>query len=429
MMIVYFLMAGVRTRSASPSFWVLSAVASVSPSASSLVKGSSKGISSKWGGMVTCKYNRKERDKKRYYKKHGKTRVWRKKEKKVQQVILEAKRLYIERVKKRIIEEGNTKCYFQAVKILSSFEAPTKWKIQSMLPGKTDLEIAEEAAEFFNSISRTFEPLDPLIGPIKDQSHLCPELHEVAQRLRYMKKPKSTVADDIDPRLITKFSDLIAVPVHMVFYKSFQTQEWPQLWASETVSLIPKNNNPEDFSELRNISCTPLFSKCLEGFVLAELKKKIKLSDFQYGGKKGVGVDHFLIDTWDSVMSGLEDPRACMTLMSIDFRKAFNTMCHKNCLTSLERLGAEPAEISMVAAFLRNRLMRVKVGKILSTPRLVPGGAPQGSVLGSFLFCASTDRLGTDLRHQGQVGGQGGADISVDFSENGLDMSTPSRDM
>ena len=93
-------------------------------------------------------------------------------------------------------------------------------------------------------------------------------------------------------------------------------------------------------------------------------------------------------DTWNDIMRGLEDPRACITLVSIDFRKAFNTMCHRNCIEALVSLGATSEQALLVASFLRNRIMRVKVGEVLSTPRLVPGGAPQGSPRQlSFLSC------------------------------------------
>ena len=209
----------------------------------------------------------------------------------------------------------------------------------------------------------------------------------MALKLRHMKKPKSVVAGDIDQRLVNKYADIIAIPVHTVFKKVYRSQEWPQLWASETVTLIPKSANPSDFSEIRNISCMPLFSKCLENFVLEDLKKSVTLSRSQFGGIKGQGVDHFLVDTWNDILTGLEDTRACMSLMSIDFRKAFNTMCHSNCLSALFKLGANNEQVSLVAAFLRNRLMRVKVADSLSAPRLVSGGAPRAAC--SAAFCSA----------------------------------------
>ena len=346
---------------------------------------------------LTDKRRRLIRNKKRYYKKKGRTAAWRRKNMKIHKLIKAAKKAYIERIKKKMLEDNNSRCYFVAVKMFSSHKAPKRWRIQSMYPGRADAYIAEEAAAFFNGISQNFEPLEPLQAPVLSLVHLCPELHQVAYQLRHMRKPKSIVPGDIDPRLVTKFADLIAVPVHSIFQKVYTYQEWPQLWASETVTLIPKNSSPDDLSQLRNISCTPLFSKCLESFVLGDLKSAVRLSPNQFGGVKGVGVDHFLVDTWHEIMSGLEDPRACMSLMSIDFKKAFNTMCHKNCIESLSRLGATAEQRALVSAFLRNRVMRIKVGDTYSAPRLVPGGAPQGSVLGSFLFCAATDALGTDL--------------------------------
>ena len=330
------------------------------------------------------------RNRKRYYKLHGRNYVWRRKCKRLKKLIRAAKRKYLEKVKKAVTESHNSRGYFQAAKILSgATNDPTPvWHIQSMYPGLPDIEIAEVSAEFFNGISNQFTPLDPLVGP-DDLSAHCPEVYLVAQRLKKMKKPKSVVRGDIDPRLVTKFADLLAVPVHEVFKKVFQHQQWPQLWATETVTLIPKVQSPDSLSQLRNISCTPLFSKCLEGFVLDSLKVNVKLSMNQFGGTKGVGVDHFLVDTWDNIMTGLEDLRACVNLMSIDFKKAFNTMCHKSCLIELKKLGATGPQRALVAAFLRNRVMQVKVGNQLSVPRLVPGGGPSGQCAGQFFILCS----------------------------------------
>ena len=144
-------------------------------------------------------------------------------------------------------------------------------------------------------------------------------------------------------------------------------------------------------TELRNLSCTPLFSKVLESFVLQKLKNEVSLSGRQFGGIKGCSTDHFLLETWDAVITALEDGSSAANLLSVDFEKAFNRMDHFKCLQALSGLRAKQVTISWVASFLYNRQMSVKIRNSFSVPRCVPGGSPQGSILGNFLFCATTD--------------------------------------
>ena len=97
--------------------------------------------------------------------------------------------------------------------------------------------------------------------------------------------------------------------------------------------MITKCASPEHFGLLRNLSCTPLFSKALEFFVLEKLKTEVKPSDRQYGGLKGCGTNQYLVDAWNFILESLEDPGTiAANLLSIDFAKAFNNMDHLACL-------------------------------------------------------------------------------------------------
>ena len=261
-----------------------------------------------------------------------------------------------------------------------------------MYPTLDEKEIAEEIAGFFNSISREYQAIPPPSPSPADYFGRI-ENYQISARLKTMKKPKTKIPGDIDRRLNEAFSDVIAQPLTYIFNLVTATVQWPDSWKLEHVSAVPKTQSPESPAELRNLSCTPLYSKLLESFVLDRLKAEVPLSRRQYGGQKGCGVDNFLVETWQHILEDLEDNRAGTSLLSIDFEKAFNGMDHAQCINDLKNRGASPGLISMVSAFLHGRKMTVRIGDQMSDPRPAPGGSPQGSIMGNYLFCVTVDAL------------------------------------
>ena len=121
----------------------------------------------------------------------------------------------------------------------------------------------------------------------------------------------------------------------------------------------------------------------------------------QYGGIKGSGPEHFLAVTWQEILDNLDHGDGAATaLTSIDFAKAFNRMSHQACLRALSNHGAEDSLVTIVSSFLYNRTMVVKLGNNFSNPKKINGGSPQGSILGNYLFCITTDRLGDNEEHE-----------------------------
>ena len=139
-----------------------------------------------------------------------------------------------------------------------------------------------------------------------------------------------------------------------------------------------KKTSPESLTDLRNISCTLLTSKVYESYVLDWLKSEVALRSNQYGDVKGLGTDHLLVGLWQQVLENAEDYRTGTVITSIDYSEAFNRMGYQECLTSLARNGASTPVLELIATFLTDRLMTVKVGQILFTPKKVNGGCPQG---------------------------------------------------
>lgn len=340
---------------------------------------------------VTKRIKRILRRKKRAYRRDGKGMSWSRVEAEARAEIATNRCRYLDKVKKRAFDEKNSKCYHRAVKLLQDADCGEKWSPSSLFPEKSDLEVAEECSSFFNKISNEFRqitqpaPPEVLLDP--------PEVFQIAGRLRAFRKPSSLVPGDLPPALVTKCSDVLAIPLSIIFSEVYKTCAWPSKWKTETVTVIPKNSAPASLSETRNISCTPLYSKLLESFILEELRRSVTLNDTQFGGIKGLGVDHFLVETWNEILACLDKKDRAVNLMSIDFQKAFNRMDHSVCLRKLRDKGAPEHLVQLVGAFLFERSMTVKIGDARSIPKLVNGGAPQGSVLGPFLFCVVSEYL------------------------------------
>ena len=165
------------------------------------------------------------------------------------------------------------------------------------------------------------------------------------------------------------------------------------------MTVIPKGNIPEDPSKCRNISCTNFLGKVLERLVLTYAKKSVRPKPNQFGGEKPCSTNHFLAEVWDELTSHLEDSRAAVALTSIDYSKAFNRLEHQACLESFAQLGASNQLIRLLASFLAGRNMTVKIGNTFSKLRPVHAGAPQGSVLGTYMFNIGTDSLEDNFEH------------------------------
>ena len=296
------------------------------------------------------------------------------------------------------MEGKSTRSFFSAVKSLSCKAKPQQWTVTDLFPDDSQGEAAEKTASYFTRITDTFDPLPPSRGTHTMRRPVTEE--EVLKVLKNANKPSSLVEGDMLPRLMKAHFDKVKKPVCAIFNAVFRSGSWPTSWKEETTVVIPKVNNPESLSECRNISCTPFLSKVLESVLLQDLRDEIPLDQCQYGGIKNCSVDHLLVDLLEGIMNPLDRGNASV-LLALDFEKAFNRLNHKECLAQLRKLGASPQTVDLIRSFLTNRHMRVRVGTILSSPRLLKGGSPQGSILGCLLYCLATQQLGGDLLQRG----------------------------
>ena len=340
--------------------------------------------------QLKCMFKKRSRT----YRKQERPPLWKWRKKETDRLIAAEKRKYYERIKTKLKEEGSNTLPYKAIKELKGGERPPPWDVRDIAPHLNDDETANQLADYFNAISREFSPLQASgIPESYDAQYVLLQPHEVSKRLRHFKKPKSRVKGDIFPRLVTDYSDLLAVPLTKIFNLTMWTYHWPTQWKLETVTVIPKGSNAGSYGECRNLSCTPLFSKVCESYMLDRINTETNPDPLQYGGIKKCGVEHFLLQSWDKILRGLEDNRGSIGLISIDFAKAFNRMSHQACINAFKKKGASNQTLNLIASFLCGRRMSVKINESFSTHRAINGGSPQGCVSANALFCTTIEFL------------------------------------
>ena len=334
---------------------------------------------------------------KRLYKLEGRSDRWKAMKKETDNLIKKRRSVYRSVQLANLTDRDAQRSFFKNIKAYKTGDRPKVFDVRTLCPGKTDGEVAEELAAYFNRISDEFAGLSPADIPLtKSRSLPTLETYEVAARIRRFRKPRSMVRGDVFPSLVTRYADFFAIPLRSIYNEITRSKVWPIAWKLESVTVIPKTTCPADFSGLRNISCTLLASKMYESYVLAWALEEVSLKKNQYGGTRGCGTAHMLINIYQSICENLEDYRACTVLTAIDYAKAFNRMSYQYCLSSLAKMGLSSPLLSLIASFLTNRRMAVRVGSTWSTERPVNGGCPQGSILGVFLFNSTINDLEDD---------------------------------
>ena len=87
----------------------------------------------------------------------------------------------------------------------------------------------------------------------------------------------------------------------------------------------------------------------------------------------------------DTILDAM-DKKKITALVLLDFSKAFDSIEHSKLINKLRSLGLSEKAADWFKSFLSHRIQSVRIGHILSEPRVVENGVPQGSILGPFLF-------------------------------------------
>ena len=226
--------------------------------------------------------------------------------------------------------------------------------------------------------------------------------------LTQLKTNKSVIPGDISARVYKKLAVYICEPLTHVYNSSLLQGQYPSIYKFELSTPVPKKHPVEKMSLMQNISglltADKVFESLLSELIVSDIEDKADQS--QYGNKKKTSIQHYLVKMIHRIQTAVDKntQREVFAVVAniIDWDSAFVRQCPKLGIESFQKNGVRNSLIPIPVSYFQERHQSIKWRGIITQPRRINGGGPQGATLGILEYLSqsnnSSDCVGQDER-------------------------------
>ena len=231
-----------------------------------------------------------------------------------------------------------------------------------------------------------FADYDEIESELCDFNFSVDDLKEAISEI----SPTAAAGPDRFPaKLLKECKDALSVPLHLIWRRSLNTGQVPQLLKTAHIIPVYKGGCRGTPKNYRPVALTShlikVFEKVIRKNIVGYMETYNLFNPSQHGFRSGHSCLSQLLSHYDRILEFLEDG-ANVDVIYLDFAKAFDKVDFGVTLKKLNAMGIRGKVGHWIYSFLTNRTQTVLVNRTRSRQAEVKSGVPQGSVLGPFLF-------------------------------------------
>lgn len=238
--------------------------------------------------------------------------------------------------------------------------------------------------------TRRFFTVPPPIS-LNDQDPLLhPATNEEISTIIKNGRNSAPGEDSISRTILKKVPDNTINTIRHIVNKCLSHAYFPAPWKTAITIMLPKpNSDPLLPSSYRPISLLPVMGKILEKILTDRLQSYTEnfnlLPPFQFGFRKSRSTTDALVKLQTDVSQAINTAH-CTLAVFLDIEKAFDKVWHSGLIQKLLNMRLPVHFIHLIASFLSNRTIKIKIQNSLSPPIHPSAGVPQGSILSPLLY-------------------------------------------
>ena len=225
-------------------------------------------------------------------------------------------------------------------------------------------------------------------------------IHELEASLRN-RKETAPGPDGVYYKMLKHMPTAAKHHLLKIYNRFWSTAYVPQQWREAIVIPIPKpdknHSNPINY---RPIALTSCLCKTMERMINHRLCSYLEMNGIidkiQCGSIKNRSTTDHLVRLENRVRTSFARDEHLVSVF-YDLEKAYDTTWRYGILKDLYQAGLRGRLPMFIAAFLRDRTFRVRVGQQISELHKLENGVPQGSILSVTLFTVKINQIAAQI--------------------------------